>query len=300
MRIFFAYITLLVSVASFADLKPLSDRDLHSVNGQGTSALSYTLEDYSAISEDFSLELGFDSGIPTSFSKLSLVGAGSSGYFDNTNPFTIGSYNDPFTISIQEENFVDYYDNTLQATSIVYAFPRGQYIDDLASDIDSKFNLTTLMSLTHDSGNELHTWMSLQGVSLDDTYFKTWVDPNNGLSLSGQLNLQVDQFIADANDTMSAQPSSDENGQWVVDNLKLELPLGNTLYQPLNVDVDEDLNLILELKAIDLASARAFYDTASKGNLYVDNITMNGYESGAIEIEGIQLQYLKVETHDLL
>ncbi len=282
-----------------AELLPLSDEALHQVNGQSSSVLSYTLDNYSAASEDFYLELGFDSGVPTEFSKLSLVGSSSSGYFNSTNGFTIGSRSDPFTLTLQEEIFTDRFNHTNAATSLVYAFPIGHYRDELDSSIDSTFNLTTLMSLTHLSGNELHTWLSLKGVSLDNTYTKFWVDPSSGLSISGLINLRVDQFVADANNIKTNEPGFDTSSQWVIDNLELDLPLGNTLYQPLNIDIDDDLNLILELKAIDLASAEAFYN-ADKGNLYVDNITMNGYESGAIEIEGIQLQYLKVTTHDLL
>lgn len=290
----------LFSTFLLADLIPLSDDDLFQVNGQGTSALSYTVEDYSAVSEDFQLELGFDSGIPTDFAKFSLVGSSSTGYFENTNGFTIGNANDPFTMTLQNESFTGRDGLTEEAVSLVYAFPTGEYVDELAPGIDSKFNLTTLMSLTHESGNELHTWMSLQGTSLDNSYFKFWVDPVNGLSISGSLQLQTDTFIADAQDTATTQPGSDLSSQWVVDNLSLSLPLGNTLYQPLNVDVDDEHNLIVELRAINLNTAQHFYDTAPKGNLYVDNITMNGYESGAIEIEGIQLQYLRIETHDLL
>ena len=290
----------LFSVSVLADLIPLSDDALFQVNGQGNSALSYTVEDYSAVSEDFQLELGFDSGIPTDFAKFSLVGAGSTGYFSNTNGFTIGNANDPFTLTIQNESFTGRDNVTEQATSLVYAFPTGDYVDELAPGVDSKFNLTTLMSLTHDSGNELHTWMSLQGVSLDNSYFKFWVDPEDGLSVSGYINLHTDTFIADAQNSATPQPGNDPGNQWVVDNLNLSLPLGNTLYQPLNIDVDEEHNLIVELRAINLNTAQHFYETAPKGNLYVDNITMNGYESGAIEIEGIQLQYLRVETHDLL
>lgn len=282
-----------------AELLPLSDEALHQVNGQSSSVLSYTLDNYSAASEDFYLELGVDSGVPTEFSKLSLVGSSSSGYFNSTNGFTIGSRSDPFTLTLQEEIFTDRFNHTSAATSLVYAFPIGHYRDELDSSIDSTFNLTTLISLTHLSGNELHTWLSLKGVSLDNTYTKFWVAPSSGLSISGLINLRVDQFVADANNIKTNEPGFDTSSQWVVDNLELDLPLGNTLYQPLNIDIDDDLNLILELKAIDLASAEAFYN-ADKGNLYVDNITMNGYESGAIEIEGIQLQYLKVTTHDLL
>lgn len=282
-----------------AELLPLSDEALHQVNGQSSSVLSYTLDNYSAASEDFYLELGVDSGVPTEFSKLSLVGSSSSGYFNSTNGFTIGSRSDPFTLTLQEEIFTDRFNHTSAATSLVYAFPIGHYRDELDSSIDSTFNLTTLISLTHLSGNELHTWLSLKGVSLDNTYTKFWVAPSSGLSISGLINLRVDQFVADANNIKTNEPGFDTSSQWVVDNLELDLPLGNTLYQPLNIDIDDDLNLILELKAIDRASAEAFYN-ADKGNLYVDNITMNGYESGAIEIEGIQLQYLKVTTHDLL
>ena len=291
---------LLLPVMAHTDLIPMSDEALFQVNGQGTSALSYTVEDYSALSEDFKLELGFDSGVPTDFAKFSLVGASSSDYFENTNGFTIGNANDPFTLTLQHESFTDANDVVSEAVSLVYAFPTGAYVDDLAPGVDSKFNLTTLMSMTHESGNELHTWMSLQGVSLDNSYYKFWVDPGKGLSVSGLISLKTDTFVADAQNTATAQPGTDAGSQWVVDNLDLSFPLGATLYQPLNIDVDDEHNLIIELKAINLSTAEHFYDTAPKGNLYVDNITMNGYESGAIEIEGIQLQYLRVQTRDLL
>lgn len=297
--IFTFFLIFILPISSKAELSPLSDEALHQINGQSSSVLSFTLNNYSAVSEDFNLELGFDSGIPTEFNKLSLVGASSNDYFNSTKGFTIGNQNDPFTLALQEEIFTDRFNNTLQANSLVYAFPRGEYKNELGSDIDSTFNLTTLMSLTHLSGNELHTWLSLKGVSLDNSYTKFWVDPTNGLSISGLIDLHVEQFIADANNIKTSEPGNDPSNQWIVDTLDIELPLGNTLYQPLNIDIDSNLNLIIELKAIDLASAEAFYNS-NKGNLYVNNITMNGYESGAIEIEGIQLQYLKVTTHDLL
>lgn len=284
---------------SWAELTPLSDQLLHQVNGQGSSFISYTLDNYSVTSEDFDLELNFDADIPIHFSKFSLVGASSVGYFNNTQGVSLGNHNDPFTLSLQDESFTDANNATTTATSLVAAFPRGYYVDELPDDIDSKFNLTTRASLTHQSGNELHTWLSLKGISLDDSYLKIWADPNNGLSMSGKVKLYVDQVVTDINPLVTPKPGNDVSKQLQVDKLDVSLPLGNTLYQPITIDIDENLNFITKLKAIDLASAPTFYDSAVKGNLSVDNITMNGYESGAIEIEGIQLHYLRIETHDL-
>lgn len=290
---------LLLFLSSHAELQPLNDESLNQINGQSGRVLSYIVNNYSVVSEDFHLELGFDSGIPTEFNKLSLVGTSSNDYFNTTTGFTLGNQNDPFTLALQNEVFTDRFNNTSQATSVVYAFPRGQYRNELSHDIDSSFNLTTLMSLTHLSGNELHTWLSIKGINLDNSYTKFWVDPELGLSASGLIHLSADQFVVDANNVRTDEPGNNPNNQWILDHLEIGLPLGNTLYQPINIDIDKDLNLVLELKAINLASAESFY-AADKGNLYVENITMNGYQSGAIEIEGIQLQYLRIETHDLL
>lgn len=298
-----ALIVLVISVFipafSHAELKPLSDQAMVDVHAQGSSLLSYRAQNVSAVSDDFYLELGFDSGIPTEFRRLSLVGAGSSDPFHNIQGFTLGSSEDPFTIVSQQDSFTDYFSQTSETSSLVLAFPRGRYVNELGSGIDTRFNLTTLMSLEHLSGNELHTWLSFQGVSLDDTYIKAWVDQEKGLSLSGLLNLSANRFVIDADNEITAAPGENPDDQWILRDLDLSLPLGNTLYQPLNLEVTEDLYLLIELEAINLASAQEFDSKAPAGHLRASGLSLNGYELGGIEIEGIRLQHLRIETHDL-
>ncbi|WP_420589308.1 hypothetical protein [Bacterioplanoides sp.] len=290
---------ILLIAPAVADMQALSDQDLVEVHAQGKSLISFTATDVSAVSDDFYLELGFDSGVPTQFRKLSLVGSGSDSPFDNTEGFYLGSDQDPFTIASQDEQFTDYFNQTQETRSLVIAFPRGRYLDDLPDGASGRFNLTTLMSLEHSSGNELHTWLSLQGASLDDTYVKFWVDADTGLNLSGQVNLTAERFILDADNQITAAPGDNPDDQWIVENPDISLALGNTLYQPLTLKIKEDTNVVLELKAINLASAQEFDNHSSSSHIRADNISLNGYDLGGVEIEGLKLQYLRVETHDL-
>ena len=289
----------LMPLLARAELTQLSDADMLQVTAQGQSLLSFTATDVSAVSDDFYLKLGFDSGIPTEFRKLSVVGADSADPFNNTRGFSIGSDNDPFILASQDDSFTDYFNRTSNTHSLVLAFPRGSYVNEGSASSAHTFNLTTLMSLEHLSGNALHTWLSFRGVSLDDSYFKFWANAEDGLNFSGVLNLKADQLLIDADNQITAAPGSDPDDQWLLDNLDISLPLGNTLYQPLTMKVKQDLNVVLELKAIDLASAQEFDRNAASGHIKADNIALNGYDLGSVEIEGIRLQYLRVETHDL-
>lgn len=285
----------LISASVFADLKPIGDSDLSTVDGQSGAAIGFILDDVFAVGEDVELTLGFDSGIPLVFSDFYWVGHDSDRQGDDVYGGSVGSYDDPYFLNIQEESVTLVDGEIITGTTLVVAFPEGSY---KGSNPDAgKMDLGALMTLEHASGNKDETWLVFNGMYLDGTYSKIWAPSGGGLAISGEINIHADELIFQTA-TVNGAPSSNLNSAWKITDFDLYLPLGHSLFQPANLSISEDQHLIFEITAVNTNTAAAFY-AAPTGSLRADNVTINDWNAGASYIEGIQLQHLKVQTHDL-
>lgn len=284
-----------ISVMTNAELRQIDDISLAEINGQGSSAITAIMDDVYINGEDAKLTLDFDSEIPLVFSNFYWVGHDSDIRGDKVYGGTVGSRDDPFFINTQEESVTLKDGEILEATSVVFAFPEGRYKGN--NPDAGKMDLGTLMTLEHASGNTDETWLVFDGMDLDGTYVKFWAPQGGGLAMSGELNFSADELLFQTA-TVNGAPSDNLNTAWKISDFDLYLPLGNTLYQPVTLNTDDDQQLVFEIAAINENTAPEFY-TAPTGNLSAENITINNWNSGKSYIEDIQLQHLRVSTHDL-
>lgn len=286
-----------LAFTSHAELTPIDDHSLSQVDGQNGSSIGFIWDDVYATGEDAKLTLDFDSGIPLVFTNFYWVGHDSARKGDNVYGADVGSYDDPYFINTQDETVTLKDGSTISGTTLVAAFPEGDYKTEAGNPDAGKMDLGALMTLEHASGNVDETWLIFNGMDLDGTYFKYWAPEEGGLNMSGEINFSADELIFQTS-TVNGEPSSDLSTAWKISNFDLYLPIGHSLYQPVTLTADEDQHLVFEIAAVTPNTAEQFYN-APTGNLSADNITINDWNSGKSYIQGIQIQHLKVQTHDL-
>jgi hydroxyacyl-ACP dehydratase HTD2-like protein with hotdog domain len=115
--------------------------------------------------------------------------------------------------------------------------------------------------------------------------------------MSGEINFHADELIFQTA-TVNNAPSNNLDNAWRITGFDLYLPIGHSLYQPATLSISEDQQVVFEIAAVTSNTAAEFY-AAPTGSIRADNITINDWNAGASYIEGIQLQHLKVQTHDL-
>jgi len=285
----------IISASASAELTPINDSNLSNVNGQNGAAIGFVWDNVYATGEDIKLTLDFDSGIPLVFTDFYWVGHDSARKGDGVYGGNVGSYDDPFFLNIQEENITLTDGETITGTTLVTAFPEGSY---KGSNLDAgKMDLGALMTLEHASGNTDETWLLFNGMHLDGTYLKSWAPDGGGLAMSGEINFHADELIFQTA-TIAGAPSNNPNSAWQISEFDLYLPIGHSLYQPATLTISEEQQVIFEIAAVNSNTAAEFY-AAPTGSFRADNITLNDWNAGASYIEGIQLQHLKVQTHDL-
>jgi hypothetical protein len=288
-------LALFFSIAASAELAPLMDSDLSQIDGQNGAAIGFIWDNVYAIGEDTTLTLDFDSGIPLVFTDFYWVGHDSARKGDTVYGGNIGSHEDPFFLNIQDESVTLVDGDILSGTILVAAFPEGTY---KGSNPDAgKMDLGTLMTLEHASGNIDETWLLFNGMSLDGTYLKSWAPDGGGLKMSGEINFHADELTFQTA-TINGSPSSDPNTAWGLTGFDLYLPLGHSIYQPVSLTISEEQQVVFEISAVNSNTAAKFY-AAPTGSMTAENITLNDWNAGKSYIEGIQLQHLKVQTHDL-
>ncbi len=283
------------SISTFAELTPIDDAALSNVDGQNGAAIGFVWDDVYATGEDIKLTLDFDSGIPLVFTDFYWVGHDSARKGNDVYGGNVGSYDDPFFLNIQEEQITLTDGEVMTSTTLVTAFPEGSY---KGSNLDAgKMDLGALMTLEHASGNTDETWLLFNGMHLDGTYLKSWAPDGGGLAMSGELNFHADELIFQTA-TVNAAPSNNLNTAWRIAEFDLYLPIGQSLYQPASLTISEEQQIIFEIAAVNSNTAAAFY-AAPTGSVRAENISLNDWNAGASYIEGIQLQHLRVQTHDL-
>ena len=288
-------ITAFSMASANAELQSLDDNTLSNVHGQNGNAIGYVLDDIYITGEDAKLTLDFDSGIPLVFTNFYWIGHDSAINGDDVYGADVGSYDDAFFVNTQEETVTLENGETIAATTLVAAFPEGDY---KAGDPDSgKMDLGALMTLEHASGNVDETWLIFNGMDLDGTYLKYWAPDGGGLALSGEINFSADDLIFQTS-SINGLPSDNLDTAWKITDFDLYLPVGQSLYQPATLNINEDQHLVFEIAAINQNNAAQFYD-APTGNLTAGNVTLNDWNSGRSYIEGLQIQHLKIETHNL-
>lgn len=158
---------------------------------------------------------------------------------------------------------------------------------------------------------------------IDGSYLRLWADEDMDGGAATQL---VAQFRLNLYTPELSINSCDALGQSCGDtvqlkNFELELALGNSL-QPMYLDVNGSGNFVFEIKNIretlsgtiasngqrsgsDAATWDAFenyYNDPNgefKSNLRIGELNVAGENFGSAKIEGLQIQYLRIESHDL-
>lgn len=292
----YIFIFLLFSYQSvFAELTPINDAELSNMEGQNGAAIGFIWDNVYATGEDVKLTLDFDSGIPLVFTDFYWVGHDSARKGDSVYGGNVGSYDDPYFLNIQEEVVTLGDGQTLTGTTLVTAFPEGSYKGD--NPDAGKMDLGALMTLKHASGNTDETWLLFNGMFLDGTYLKFWAPENGGLAISGEIKFHADELIFQTA-TVNDAPSTNPNSAWKISGFDLYLPIGHSLYQPAQLSISADQQIVFEIAAVNNNTKAAFY-AAPTGSLTANNITLNDWNAGKSYIEGIQLQHLRVQTHDL-
>lgn len=292
------YLFIFFTAQSFAQLMEIADDSLSNIDGQADSAVAWILDDVYATGQDVELKLDFDSGVPLLFTKFYWVGHDSVRSGADIYGVDLGSYQDPLFINLQDEQTILENGDQLAAATLVVAFPEGDYKQQGNNSDLGKSDIGTLMTLEHASGTKVDTWLLFNGIDFDNTYLKFWGDiDNGGLAISGELNLHADEIMFQTKSNGN-QPSEDLSSAWRIENLDISLALGHSLYQPITLEVNDDQHLVIELAAIDNNTATQFYNETT-GNISASNITINDWDTGSASIGGVQLQHLRIETHDL-
>lgn len=283
------------SIKATAELTPIDDSLLSNVDGQNGAAIGFIWDNVYAVGEDVKLTLDFDSGIPLVFTDFYWVGHDSARKGDSIYGGNVGSHDDPYFLNIQEESVTLEDGNTLTGTTLVSAFPEGSY---KGGNLDvGKMDLGALMTLKHASGNTDETWLLFNGMFLDGTYLKFWSPAGGGLAMSGEIKFHADELIFQTA-TVNGAPSNNPNSSWKILGFDLYLPIGQSLYQPASLTISEDQQIVFEIAPVNNNTKAAFY-AAPTGSIVAKNITLNDWNAGKSYIEGIQIQHLKVQTHDL-
>lgn len=290
-------IVLLTSTSAYAELTPMDDASLSAIEGQNGNAIGLVWDDVYVTGKDAKLTLDFDSDIPLVFSDFYWIGHDSDRSGDNVYGGNVGSYNDPYFFNVQDDSVTLKDGTTLQNSTLIAAFPEGDYKTEAGNPDAGKMDLGMLMTLEHASGNTDETWLLFNGMDLDSTYLKLWAPDGGGLAMSGELNFHADELIFQTA-SVNGAPSDNLNTAWRINDFDLYVPLGNSLYQPVTLEADEDQQIVFEIAAINTNTAEQFY-TEPTGHLTAGNIQINDWDSGRSYIDGIQIQHLRVQTHDL-
>lgn len=164
-------------------------------------------------------------------------------------------------------------------------------------DIGSKFEFDVYDSTTGSTRTD-YLNIDLSGVTLDGSYIRLW--GNNG-DLDGEINLKL---FADSLSIATCGPACSaaqvQASTLTGTNVFLNLALGYGKAQPLKFSVTPDGQFEAELPKLTYSNHQDFYQNAPKTSVFIGNVNLGGNNNlGGLTIDGMQFNYLKVNSHDL-
>ena len=164
-------------------------------------------------------------------------------------------------------------------------------------DIGSKFEFDVYDSTTGSTRTD-YLDIDLSGVTLDGSYIRLW--GNNG-DLDGEINLKL---FADSLSIATCGPACSaaqvQASTLTGTNVFLNLALGYGKAQPLKFSVTPDGQFEAELPKLTYSNHQDFYQNAPKTSVFIGNVNLGGNNDlGGLTIDGMQFNYLKVNSHDL-
>lgn len=312
---------------SIADLAPLAEEEMALVQGQGVGV----------VFEDFVFSHG-DNGADNLFKITGIkstegedvqitvsqlyISGDASNYGTNLNPVNLGRLTNPYTIDLLDGNTIGIEDKAV----LQFAAPTKDGSSDcgvlVATGCSSRASLErfdTGLNLGVKVGNKAAHNLNVNAKSavVDGSYLRLWADDDMGgaggtqLVAEYRLNFYTPELSISTCDSGGANCGS----TIFMRNFELELAMGNSL-QPMYLDVNGSGNFVFEVKNIrDAITGSVSSDGKSGGgyneflnyytnpdfrsNLRIGELSVSGQNFGSAKIEGMLIQYLRIESHDL-
>lgn len=178
---------------------------------------------------------------------------------------------------------------------------------------------------TVNPSDDLNLNVHLVSANMDGSYVYLWgsndSDASREINMEIQLNVYANKLTINSCD-LDGSNCGEEIG---FKGFHLELALGDAaFYQPLRLEVTNSGIIQLEIEKLPspgdsripagtigadglIGSSTAqtwnwyndYYTNGRKSNIYIRKLTMGGSDLGSTYVNGLQIQYLKVKTHEL-
>lgn len=183
-----------------------------------------------------------------------------------------------------------------------------------------------------DPTKDLNLGFHAQSANMDGSYMRFWggsadVDGNagneTGLMMEGQMNLYANKIMFNSCDLDGSTNCGEE---LTLTNFRMELALGDAkYYQPMTIDVSDTgfLHIMIQplpapgdarlpgtgsigANGLEASSDSTtwnwyndYYTNGRKTNISVSDLTVGGTSFGSSSIQGLQIQYLEVLSHEI-
>lgn len=299
---------------SFAELVSLGDDDLGGIDGAG---IGLVLEDFvfnagesvngGGTFEISGLQTSNNEAVTLGISQFYIAGSGSSrGTNVIDNPVNIGRLNNPFNLELRDGNAVGVTDKAVfefAAPTIV----NGSRLLSERPDMGIRFDLDIAGTRYQSLQNHI------ESLSIDGSYIRLW--GGNG-HMEGEIALniytpKIEFFACDASGINCGKTVNFQD-------VSIELELGQGEYQPVTFEVDDTGNFVFEVGTLEgkcsslngtggcnsgastgYTELAEYYNTGPKSNTYIGNVIVGDQDFGSTTISNLQIQYLKVTSHDL-
>ncbi len=264
--------------------------------------------------------------------KLYIAGSGSD-YGANLDPVNLGRLVNPFTIDVIDGNTIGVTDQAVLSIAAPTKVPQAEGYDCLSSSaalgsgtcgsrpLTAEFggerpDIGLQMNITVGSNQSANFNIHAQSAVIDGSYLRLWGDDERR-QLVGQFKLNF--YSPELSINACSLDGSQCGSRIVMADFVLELALGNEL-QPMFLDVDGTGNFIAEVQAIpqpaagsigadgqeassDAATWNYYNDYYSnpdyRSNLMIGDLTVGEQNYGATRVDGMLIQYLRIQTKDL-
>lgn len=245
-----------------------------------------------------------------------------------------GGYTDKAVLSIAAPKHIDVsqgYDCTdataVQGSGTCASRPEGQPSAGYQGErMDIGLQINTNFATSPDININLYA----ESAHFDGSYFRVWggdadVDGDSTVEstmmMEARLNFYADKLIFNSCDLDGSNCGTDV----VMDQLRMELAIGDAkYYQPATFDVNSDGTFTFMIHAVPSPSANPdapgtigadglrtssntatwdwyqdYYTNGAKTNISVSDLSVGGTSFGSSRIQGLQIQYLEVTSHDI-
>ncbi|MGM0564908.1 MAG: hypothetical protein ACQES2_11300 [Pseudomonadota bacterium] len=166
------------------------------------------------------------------------------------------------------------------------------------------------------------------------SWLALWPDELTGLSAAGNLRIEADQlrwtYASNVTGGVPTSPNYAQASTVAFNDVKIDLQLGHPFYQPLRLYTTQSYDpgagvtraeQVLEISSIPLADGAGrqpgeagysgvdcstgsacdkFYDPATNlSDIYIGQLQFGDADLGASYVQGLQIQYLRVQTHEI-